>query len=296
MGMDSFTKIEPIVRFYSLSTPHDNDYHLDYDKQSSSGVNMKKPSPIVATVVSTERLSANMQRVSLYSEDLFGFPATLPGDYVKLMFNQDGSAFSGATESGSAMIMRTYTVRELDHSRGILKIDFALHSHNGNSGPASEWAASTQPGDRIGFAGPGSTKRLADHYDWVLFAGDMTAMPAIESHLSTLPEHTEGFAVLQVNSQEDIRPIAKPERVKVLWLTKAEQSLADAIRTLDRMPGKPAIWAASEFSQMRAMRTLFSHEWNIPRTEYYLSSYWKEGRSEEQHKIDKRKDQQSLAA
>lgn len=254
---------------------------------------MKKPNPVIASVIKVERLSTNVQRILLQSQDFKNFPKTQPGAYIKLMFNHDGSAFTG---SGKPSMMRTYTVRQLDIHKGVMTIDFALHGGAEKSGPASDWAQSARPGDRICLAGPGSVKALQEQYAWVLFAGDLTALPAIESHLAQLPTTAEGYAVIKVGCQEDIRPIVKPQKVKVLWLTDPKQRLANTIRQLEIMPGNPAIWAASEFSQMREMRKLFSREWNIPRSDYYISSYWKMGRSEEQHKIDKRNDQEALAA
>ena len=56
----------------------------------------------------------------------------------------------------------------------------------------------------------------------------------------------------------------------------------------------PAVWAACEFSEMRALRKLFNQDMGIAREQVYISSYWKRGRSEEQHKVDKRQDQEQL--
>ena len=171
-----------------------------------------------------------------------------------------------------------------------------MHTGEGAHGPACDWASQAKTGDSICFAGPGSSKPLNENYDWVLFAGDMTALPSIENYLETLAADTKGYAVLAVNEPSDIRELVKPEQLELVWLTQPDQSLAQAISQLPKLPGKPAIWAASEFSQMRQMRQLFSNEWNIARNDYYISSYWKQGRSEEQHKIDKRQDQLELEA
>ena len=43
---------------------------------------------------------------------------------------------------------------------------------------------------------------------------------------------------------------------------------------------------------MRAIRSTLDVEFNVPRTQVYVTSYWREGRSEDQHKIDKREDAQ----
>ena len=58
----------------------------------------------------------------------------------------------------------------------------------------------------------------------------------------------------------------------------------------------PAAWVACEFSDMRALRQLLAKERRIPHDQLYISSYWREGRSEDQHKVDKRKDMEEYEA
>lgn len=241
-------------------------------------------------VADTQKLSANMQRITFAGDDLADFPPVKPGAYIKILLNPDGSGVTDLDLASDEITIRTYTVRMFDRDQGTLTVDFALHSGDLESGPASRWAESAKVGDKICIGGPGSIKEFPTEYDWVLFAGDITAIPAIESQLALLPEDTQGFAVISVNDAADIRDLVKPQGVKAIWLTSPTQRLANELSRLEMPTGKPAIWAASEFSQMREMRSLFNNQWNIARNSYYISSYWKIGRSEEQHKIDKRKD------
>lgn len=256
------------------------------------------------TVKETISLSKNMKRVVLTGDSLKTFPNTRPGAYIKLMFDQNGNAVVKQPLLAPRPRLRTYTVRSFDKRHNAITIDFALHNkpemkddgmnspkqeHTG--GPASLWAERAKPGDKISFAGPGSSKPLADNYDWVLFAGDITALPSIESYLESLSPETSGFAFIQVPEHADIRPIKAPDKVKVIWLT-ANESIASKIAEHPQPEGVPAIWAACEFSEMRELRKLFTNTMQIPRDRIYISSYWKKGRSEEQHKVDKRNDQQ----
>ncbi|EGU61267.1 utilization protein for catechol-siderophore, partial [Vibrio nigripulchritudo ATCC 27043] len=55
------------------------------------------------------------------------------------------------------------------------------------------------------------------------------------------------------------------------------------------------VWCATEFSTMRQLRKYFRNEREVERDEIYISSYWKQGRTEDQHKIDKRKDAEEQA-
>lgn len=231
-----------------------------------------------------------MQRITLASEDIKYLPDIKPGAYIKLMFNENGTPVTEKQVLEKAALLRTYTIRSLNKSFGKLIIDVALHSGDSANGPASDWAKYVTLGEQICFTSPGSLKAFPERYDWVLFAGDMTSMPAIETYLEQLPKETTGFVFLHVESTEDIREISKPEKVQISWLTKSNQRLADAIAQLKPLSGIPAIWAASEFSQMREMRKIFSEHLDVDRKQIYISSYWKKGRSEDQHKIDKRRD------
>lgn len=254
------------------------------------------------TVKDTINLSKNMRRIIFTDKSLFTdnslatFPETSPGSYVKLMFDQKGNAIEEVAPDAPRPRMRTYTVKSINRQAREITIDFALHSHDEvidrqtKDGPASRWAENAKVGDKIRFSGPGSSKSLADNYDWVLFAGDITALPSIENYLSNLATDTVGFAFLQVPENEDMRDVKKPDNLQIVWINNSE-SLADCIAKTQLMPGNPAIWAACEFSQMRALRQLFTNEMGISRNQIYISSYWKKGRSEEQHKVDKRDDQ-----
>ncbi|EMI57739.1 siderophore-interacting protein [Rhodopirellula sallentina SM41] len=66
--------------------------------------------------------------------------------------------------------------------------------------------------------------------------------------------------------------------------------LASKINALTWLDGKPSVWAACEFNSMRNLRKLFQQKHEIEKDNLYLSSYWKMGQSEEEHKTAKRID------
>ena len=255
---------------------------------------MSKPIPIITRVKHTSRLSENMQSVILESERLKQFPDVQPGAYIKLIFEASGVPFTSSSHQDTPRMMRTYTIRKLDKDKGQLQIDMVLHAQNGVSGPAATWAAKAKPGDEIAIAGPGSVKQIDAKADWVLLAGDTTALPAIESHLERIPKDTTGYAFISVASENDIRTLVKPKDIDVIWVDQNISGLANSISNASFPDSTPSIWAAAEFSQMREMRALFAERFSVSRNELYLSSYWKFGRSDEQHKIDKRNDAMQL--
>lgn len=252
---------------------------------------MSKPQTRQAVVTHSVRITPTMQRVFLSGEDLRTFPAMTAGAYVKLMFDKDGNPLTKPTDMGQ-VAMRTYTVAHFDADKPEMVLDMVIHSDNGKTGPASAWATSTKPGDVITLAGPGSSKGLNEHYSWVLLAGDMTALPTIRNHLAALPSRAKGYAVIKVEDEQDVVSLERPDGVRVIW--EHEKSLPYRLSQLDWLEGDPTVWVACEFSDMRAIRAWLGSEKKVAHERLYISSYWKKGRSEDQHKIEKRQDSEAF--
>lgn len=242
---------------------------------------MKRPEPRVLQVLRSTAVTPNMLRVTLGGNGISTFPADQDGAYIKLMFPPEGEGKG---------IVRTYTIR---HQRELeIDVDFVLH-HDG--GPAATWAKHAQPGDSILIGGPGPKKPLNPEAGWYLIAGDMTALPAISVNLEQLPKQARGYAVLEVISEADIQPLKVPEKIELIWLINPQpgsqpELLAERLRALPWLEGSPSVWAACEFSGMRALRRYFREERDVARGSLYVSSYWKQGVSEDQHKIVKQQD------
>ena len=244
-----------------------------------------------AYVTHTTRLTSNVQRIHLSSEELSCLTGLSTGAYIKLLFDSSGQAITKWSELNQ-VAMRTYTVSQFNPANSEFVLDMVLHNHNGITGPASAWARLAKKGDCILFAGPGSSRGLPNNYDWVLFAGDLTALPAIKAHLARLAPETKGFAVIQVEDERDITEIDKPESIEVIW--NSTSSLPQRLKDLPWMTGTPGVWVACEFTSMKEIRMWLSNEKNIDHQQIYVSSYWKQGRSEDQHKIDKRLDSEAF--
>lgn len=258
----------------------------------------KKPNFRQLTVNKCLNISANMRRVILTGDELHDFPADQDGSYIKLLFTHSGVALTKENkhELGDARpVMRTYTVRHFDAEQQLLSVDFVMHEHDGVQGIASNWAANAVGGDRIMMGGPGLLKRMNTSADWFFLAGDMTALPALSCNLERLPEDAIGYAVIEITEDADQQELVKPQGIEIKWVVKSEQSLLEQVKSMPWMTGSPAVWAACEFSQMRQLRQYFKTDRQVERENLYISSYWKAGRSEEEHKVDKRKDAEQEA-
>lgn len=241
---------------------------------------MAKPTPRQLTVLRKEFVTTNMLRVTLGGDGLADFPENQESGYVKLIF---------PTIDGGRL-MRTYTIRQQRSDE--LDIDFAIH---GDSGVACHWALHAQPGDEILVGGPGPKKLISEDADWMIFVGDMTSLPAISVNLAQLPKETRGYAILEVQSEDDIQTLAKPEGLELRWIINAHpgedsQSLLEHVKALPWLAGNVAIWAACEFSSMRALRAYFKERDEVSKGNIYVSSYWKHGLNEDQHKVEKHQD------
>lgn len=242
---------------------------------------MARPAPRTLHVIAARPLTPNMRRITLGGGEIESFPVNQESAYIKLIFPAAG---------GDRPLVRTYTVR---HQRADqFDVDFVMH---GDAGPAAQWAARVRPGESILVGGPGPRKLVDNSADWFLLAGDMTALPALAVNLEQLPAGAKGYAVIEVIDEGDIQPLRHPAGVVLHWLINPHPGddhrlLLDRVRELDWLSGRPSIWAACEFDAMRALRRYFKEERGVGRDELYVSSYWKRGSSEDQHKIAKHSD------
>ncbi|WP_096086849.1 siderophore-interacting protein [Agaribacterium haliotis] len=259
-------------------------------------------------VKSSKKITAHMQRIVFCGDALASFPANSDSAYIKLLFPLPGKQLpsAAALDAGAKCLMRTYTVRLFDPAKLELTVDFVLHGHGGGGGPASAWAARAMAGQSMSFYGPGPVKLLDQRADWFLLAGDMTALPALSCKLEQLPNNARGYAVIEILSEQDKQQLDKPVGVQLQWVIRqAGQDAAgqdnifvEAVKALPRLPGEVSIWAACEFSAMRLLRRYFNGETftanrKLGNSAFYISSYWKQHSSEDEHKVAKRRDAQA---
>lgn len=241
---------------------------------------MSRPQPRELIVIRKEQVSPHMLRITFGGVNITTIPDDQESGYVKLIF-PDGD---------SKPLLRTYTIR---HQRlDEIDIDFMLHE---DSGIACTWAKNAQTNDSILIGGPGPKKMIETSSDWKLLVGDMTALPAISVNLAKLPNDTQGYAVIEVTGEADIQDLQHPSSMTLKWVINPHPGqnssvLLNEVKSLDWLEGQASVWAACEFSSMKNLRIFFKKEKVIPKEYLYISSYWKLGSNEDQHKIEKRSD------
>ncbi len=247
---------------------------------------MTKPKPGTLEVLAVRDVSPHMRRITLGGHHLSQYPADQSGGYIKLFLDNPGW-------DGPAV--RTYTIRHQREDRGEIDVDFVLH---GDHGIASRWAHNAAPGDLVTVGGPGPKKMVDMSADWYFLIGDMTALPALNVNLEALPDSARGYVVIEILHVDDVQQISAPPGLEFHWLvatdnTRGREKVVRCVREREWLEGRPFVWAASEFETMKALRRYFKKERQLPTSDVYISSYWKHGLREDEHKKVKKQDAES---
>ncbi|MGW3247814.1 siderophore-interacting protein [Streptomyces sp. NPDC001070] len=196
-----------------------------------------------------------------------------------------------AMDPGVRGVLRSYTIRaHRPGPGGELDIDFALH---GDGGPASRWAASARPGDRVKIIGPvvednsGVRFRPPAGTDWVLIAADETALPAADGILAWLPAGTRAKVFIEVPHAGDFRELTTAADAEITWLVRDPAAashgtgLIEAVRAAGLPAGTPYAWIAGESGTVRALRRHLVGERRLDRRAVTFVGYWRKGASED---------------
>jgi len=229
-----------------------------------------------------------MHRITLGGRGLTDFPQDQDGAYIKFML---------PTPEGQKPIVRTYTVRR--QLKDALEVDFALHGSRQLSGPATSWALRAKIGDEVLVGGPGAAKPLPQGTGPFLLVGDMTALPAISVNLESAPDDTTGHVIILIRNETDKQDLVKPKDMTLEWIVEDNLGanpglLEEAVRHLPKITDYGYAWVACEFEAMKLLRQYLRTENQFGKERLYISSYWKRGLIEDEHKSIKRADSEAL--
>lgn len=236
------------------------------------------------TVLRTLDLTPHMRQITLTGDDLARF-ATDGDLHVRLFFAPPGKPPIWPMRGADGLIqpvaadrkaqMRKYTIRRIDLVAGEVDVDFVIHEV---AGPGSDWAARAQPGDLVGMAGPGG--RTARPADWILLAGDETALPAIARILEGLPEATSGHVIMEVADVSGKITLEKPRGMNIEWLVRDAGAPTLAARVMEiAVPttGSRFCWAGAEFADVQAIRQYWREACDLKKDEQLAVAYWRRG-------------------
>lgn len=232
----------------------------------------KKARPVhTLTVARTEWLTPTMVRVILTGTPVLEFPDLGTTDtYVKLIFGE---------------ALRAYTVRAVDRTSGELTIDFVVHGDEGLAGP---WAANAQPGDSIGFVGPGGDWAPSSDADAHLFVGDEAALPAMAASLEALLSHTpdaRATVLAEVGSAGEEYPLPSGPGIGVQWVYRDAapygERLVQAVLAADLPASNVHAFVHGNADMVRPLRRYLLRDLGVPRAHVSISGYWRAGHTDE---------------
>lgn len=245
-------------------------------------------------VAAVQDVTERMRRVTLTGHQLEAFtrdgldlPALVStgfDDHVKLVLTDGGDLATALPVQRAHSIdwpdaphrrMRDYTPRRWDPVAGELDLDFVRHG----DGPAARWAEQVRVGDALHIAGPKSSLVLPERVDWVLLAGDETAIPAIGRFLDERPTTAPVQVVVEIRDPRARQDLALRVGDTVRWVLTgpgAPSALSDAVRTTQWWPGEVFAWAAGESRSLLALRRWLTRDRMVPKSHQNVTGYWQE--------------------
>lgn len=163
---------------------------------------------------------------------------------------------------------RYYTVRSLAEQ---LIVDVVIHSE----GLVTTWASGDCVGDEVGLSEPKGSFRPAPGAEWVVLAGDLTALPA----MARIAEEIELPLTIHAEAPHQISDYF-PAGVEVQWHQEepGQSRLAELVANLTWPQGSGYFWMAGESAQMREIRRFARHQMGWTSAEYDVMGYWSQAR------------------
>lgn len=241
------------------------------------------------TVLRVQDITPHVRRITLTGKDLKRFDCD--SLHVRLLFPPEGLAEPEWPRPGRngrpvwppeerRPAQRVYTIRRIDADAGEMDIDFVMHEV---PGIASGWAADARAGTIVGLIGPGGREMAPA--DWVLLAGDETAIPAMARILETLPPATRGLALIEAEDVNEVQDLAHPPGVTVRWLFRngleagCNSLLADAVESVEWPDSGTAFaWIGAEDATAKRIRSYWRGEKGIDKGRSLAVGYWTHGR------------------
>ena len=263
------------------------DADLDCRWQGAGKSNGKLPNFCELRVGEITDLSPHMRRLRLHADDLEAYDSD--SIHVRLLIpprGQENPQWPTLADNGmpvwpsgeNTIEQRVYTIRAMDAKAGWIDVDFVMH---GDNGPGSAFAMHASAGDVVAMTGPLGTA-LPDA-DWMLFAGDETALPAIGRYLAEMPDHVTGHAIIEVGSKSDVIAVPTNSQIKVQWLFRddaqaVERSLIqDAIRSVEMPDARDHIycWAGVEQADYKPIHAYWRKELGLDRDRCVAMTFWR---------------------
>lgn len=242
------------------------------------------------TVAGARQITPHMRRLILRGPDLGRF--AIGGHHVRLLLPKEASGggpvwpVTGADgrpewpQGAARPELRVYTIRRIDVAAGEVEIDFVLHEE---ASPGSDFARHARIGQRVGMMGPGGGE--TPEAEWLLLAGDETALPAIARMLGELPSSARVIVRIEVTDASEEQALPSRAGIDLRWLHRNGAApgtttlIEEAVREADIPEGsRRFVWVGCEHRNARAIRGWLRGQ-GLVRGEHLVMAYWRRGRS-----------------
>ena len=219
-------------------------------------------------VVSTRALSPNLRRITFSGPALEDFLPQRPAPSLRLFLPHQQET-----------VARPYTVRAFNAGKQQFAIDFALCA----DGPASRWALSAQPGERVECSAPRAGFEMRADADWYLLIGDATALPAIAAVVEAMPAGMPVLAMIETPTTQDRQELNSEAFLLCQWFSREERwlgpnlCLEETLGLLTPKRSRGRAWIAGEAERVRQLRGVVSSTLRLDPADITTSGYWKYG-------------------
>lgn len=252
-------------------------------------------------VVGTKRVTPSMVRVTLGGEGMDHFTPMGFDQWFRLFLprpDQESlrlpTRSSGlwyvqylATPRPKRPFVRNYTVRAVRPDLRELDVDLVVH---GDEGPASQFALTARPGDRVGLLDQGVGYNPRVEHDWTLVVADETGLPAVAGICESLPDDARGVAVVEIPDAADVQEFRVPDGVELRWVVRADATASgdvhhavpgrlalETVRAADLPAGPVYAFAVGESSLATGVRRHLVDDRGVPKANVDFVGYWRHG-------------------
>ncbi|WP_328467733.1 SIP domain-containing protein [Actinoplanes sp. NBC_00393] len=230
----------------------------------------------------TRRITVGGPQLGAFHRDGLDLPALRSegfDDHVKLFFAAPGADRPVLPRQGVASldwsvearpIAKDYTPHRVTPTE--MDLDFVRHG----SGPAATWAENARPGDPLWIAGPKMSLSHPAGADFILAAGDETALPAIRRWLWEMPAGTKARVFIEIADDGRRQELATAADAEITWLVAGTRSLAEAVSTMPWPDGTVFAWVAGEAGAIKPLRRYLRVERGLPPEQVEITGYWKQ--------------------
>ena len=256
----------------------------DDSRKAQRVMRREPPRLLVATVDSIGLLTPHMARIGVSGPDLAEMEQPMPAASVRLFTPFPGSRELPAVvwngnayrlDDGTRPLIRTFTPINFNATAGRLDLDIVLHE----TGAATQWLETAEPGDPVAISGPGRGYRIDTDAAAYLVAGDESALPAIGQVIEALDSVVAVRAVVEAGTAEARQDLPDHPGLQVEWAIRPPGSepgsaLLPALRAAEIEKATTA-WAAGEAGAMFHVRKYLLEESGLDRSRVTVRGYWK---------------------